>query len=66
MVKEVVYVMGIVFGFLYIEGYYINKGFVVGEVYICYGGDNIVIIIEIVMKCDMYIFIFVELVGILY
>ncbi|QHQ57880.1 ATP-grasp domain-containing protein [Bacillus velezensis] len=66
LVKEVVHAMGIVFGPLHIEGYHTNKGFVVGEVHTRYGGDNIVTITEIAMKCDMHTPIFAELAGIPY
>ncbi|MFN2747964.1 ATP-grasp domain-containing protein [Bacillus sp. z60-18] len=66
LVMEVVHAVGIVFGPLHIEGYHTNKGFVVGEVHTRYGGDNIVTITEIAMKCDMHTPIFAELAGVPY
>ncbi|KAA6473983.1 ATP-grasp domain-containing protein [Bacillus swezeyi] len=66
LVKGVVHAVGIVFGPLHIEGYHTNKGFVVGEVHTRYGGDNIVTITEIAMKCDMHTPIFAELAGVPY
>ncbi|MEC1259831.1 ATP-grasp domain-containing protein [Bacillus swezeyi] len=66
LIKRVVHAVGIVFGPLHIEGYHTNKGFVVGEVHTRYGGDNIVTITEIAMKCDMQTPIFAELAGIPY
>lgn len=61
LVQRIIEAMGITFGPLHIEGFHTRQGFVPGEIHTRYGGDNIVALTEIAMKCDMTSPIFAEL-----
>ncbi|HLG60944.1 MAG TPA: ATP-grasp domain-containing protein [Ktedonosporobacter sp.] len=61
LVRQVVEAIGITFGPLHLEGFQTKRGFVCGEIHTRYGGDHIVTLTEIAMKCDMTSPIFAEL-----
>lgn len=62
-VQKVVDAVGITYGPLHIEGFHTRQGFVIGEIHTRYGGDHILTLTELAMKCDMISPVFAELGG---